>query len=145
VSKMNKAVLATLSHAVRQAMVAAAHQSPRCMHLKANGARCGSPALRDNPFCYFHDRCYNPPYEDEFPVLEDAASIQVALMQVLSGLRRGKLDPRCANSLFYGLQTAAANVRHARFRDYSRDLPVTEEALGVRRKPPSSEPTELAP
>lgn len=27
-----------------------------CRHIKANGVRCGSPALRGKPRCYFHDR-----------------------------------------------------------------------------------------
>ena len=25
-----------------------------CRHIKLNGERCGSPALRDQAFCYFH-------------------------------------------------------------------------------------------
>ncbi|HEY5212125.1 MAG TPA: hypothetical protein VIJ38_03795 [Acidobacteriaceae bacterium] len=38
-----------------------------CRHIHTNGARCGSPALRDNVFCYFHQdadrrhRSINPP------------------------------------------------------------------------------------
>ena len=26
----------------------------RCEHVKVNGTQCGSPALRDQPYCYFH-------------------------------------------------------------------------------------------
>ena len=67
----------------------------RCQHLKINGTQCGSPALRRNRFCFFHKR-----FQDErirlsadrarrgvatfiLPVLEDANSIQIALMQVM--------------------------------------------------------------
>ena len=67
----------------------------RCQHLKINGTQCGSPALRRNRFCFFHKR-----FQDErirlaadrkrrglatfvLPVLEDANSIQMALMQVM--------------------------------------------------------------
>ena len=91
----------------------AARQAPRCMHVRANGVRCGSPAMRQNAFCFFHDRLYNRPAEEQFPFLEDAASIQMAIMQVLDGLRRGKLEPRVANSLLFGLQTASANLKRA--------------------------------
>ena len=89
----------------------AARQAPRCMHVRANGVRCGSPAMRGDAFCFFHDRLYNRPAEDSFPFLEDAASIQMAIMQVLDGLRRGKLEKGVANSLLFGLQTASANLK----------------------------------
>lgn len=26
----------------------------KCEHIKTNGIRCGSPALRDENICYFH-------------------------------------------------------------------------------------------
>jgi len=91
----------------------AARQARRCMHVRANGVRCGSPAMRGDAFCFFHDRLYNRPAEDAFPFLEDAASIQMAIMQVLDGLRRGKLEKGVANSLLFGLQTASANLKHA--------------------------------
>jgi hypothetical protein len=29
---------------------------PTCQHIKKNGIRCGSPALRGRSFCYFHTR-----------------------------------------------------------------------------------------
>lgn len=90
----------------------AARQAARCIHVRANGVRCGCPAMREMPWCFFHERIHTRPYEEGFPPLEDAASIQLALMQVLDGLRRGKLEPRVANSLLFGLQTASANLKH---------------------------------
>ncbi len=27
-----------------------------CAHIKVNGIRCGSPSLRQEVFCYFHQR-----------------------------------------------------------------------------------------
>jgi hypothetical protein len=116
------------------------------MHVRANGVRCGCPAMRENAFCFFHDRLYNRPYEESFPFLEDAASIQMAIMQVLDGLRRGKLDRSVANSLFFGLQTASANLKRA--NDNLQPLPsrvitldpVVEarEAREARKGPASS-------
>ena len=29
---------------------------PRCRHLKVNGTQCGSPALMDHRFCFFHQQ-----------------------------------------------------------------------------------------
>src|SRR2546430_3002913 len=29
---------------------------PRCRHLKVNGTQCGSPALKDHRFCFFHQQ-----------------------------------------------------------------------------------------
>ncbi|HEX8814262.1 MAG TPA: hypothetical protein VF753_02065, partial [Terriglobales bacterium] len=56
----------------------------RCAKRRTNGIPCGSPALRDKPYCYFHDRnreqhidvVNGTPIEQavwaELPVLEDA-------------------------------------------------------------------------
>ena len=116
------------------AHIAQAHRSPRCVHVKANGVRCGSPAMRRSPYCYFHDRSYLEP-DATFPPLENADAVQVALMQVLNRLRRealrpGALDLRAVNSLLYGLQTAAFNARHTGFDSYS-----------VRRESVTDDPT----
>ena len=122
----------------------AARQAPRCMHVRANGVRCGSPAMRGDAHCYFHDRLYNRPAEEAFPFLEDAASIQMAIMQVLDGLRRGKLEKGVANSLLFGLQTASANLK--RVHDSLQPVPSrvitvdpVDEAHAARRKAPAPE------
>ncbi len=128
-----KATLATLASS--HAHLDQAHRSPRCLHVKSNGVRCGSPAMRRNPFCFFHDRYYNAPAEDTFPPLEDANAVQVALMQVLERLRRealrpGALDLRAVNSLLYGLQTAAFNSKRTSFDSFStRRETVTDDPL----------------
>ena len=154
-----KAVKSILREAIRQQFaepassddrLQAAREAPRCMHVRANGVRCGSPAMRENAFCYFHDRIYNRPYEQEFPPLEDAASIQLAIMQVLDGLRRGKLDRGVANSLLFGLQTASANLKRA--EDSLQPFPwkvVTQdpvdEAREARKSPaPTTRPPSAA-
>ena len=114
--------------------MAAADAAPRCRHIKTNGVRCGSPSLRSQPYCYFHDRLYNPPYEQEFPFLEDANAVQVAIMQVLDGLRRGKLDARTAGVMLYGLQTASANLK--RVHDSLQPVPsrvITEDPVDEAR------------
>ena len=135
-----KAARTILQQAIRQQLaesndrLEAAREAPRCMHVRANGVRCGSPAMRGDAFCYFHDRLYNRPAEEAFPFLEDAASIQMAIMQVLDGLRRGKLEKGVANSLLFGLQTASANLK--RVNDNLQPIPsrvITEDPVSEAR------------
>jgi hypothetical protein len=103
-------------------------QIPRCQHIKVNGTQCGSPALRRHRFCFFHKR-----YQDQrivlnsaskrraaidLPVLEDANSVQVGLMQVIRLLSSGQLDTKTGGLLLYGLQTASFNLRHTTFETH---------------------------
>jgi len=100
---------------------------PRCQHIKTNGTQCGPPALRRKRFCYFHNRWRATSINLkrasasrsasllELPVLEDAGSIQVALMQVMRLILLRQLDHKTAGLLLYGLQTASANLRRIDF------------------------------
>jgi len=100
---------------------------PRCEHLKVNGTQCGSPALRRNHFCYFHkhwqetrivlnaNRARRGRAALDLPVLEDANSIQVALMQVMRLILSGQIDPKTAGLLLYALQTASSNLSRINF------------------------------
>jgi hypothetical protein len=86
-----------------------------------NGSRCGSPALRDQKFCYFHN-CCSPVEVDVstsatvpaapffLPVLEDAPSIQLAITQVREHLLHRRLDPKKAGILLYAMQVASSNL-----------------------------------
>jgi len=106
----------------------------RCQHLKINGTQCGSPALRRNRFCFFHKR-----FQDQqikltadrarrgvatfiLPVLEDANSIQVALMQVMRLLVSQQIDHKTASLLLYALQTASTNLRMTDFKPYIHEV-----------------------
>lgn len=94
---------------------------PPCQHIKKNGSQCGSPALRDRQFCYFHDRCRPliqnvngsarfPPAPFFLPLLEDANSIQQALGKICQHLLHRGLDPKKAGQLLYALQIASTNL-----------------------------------
>jgi hypothetical protein len=48
------------------------------------------------------------------PTIEDHASIQLALIEVLHALAANQIETRRASLLLYGLQVAAQNVRHLR-------------------------------
>jgi hypothetical protein len=100
---------------------------PRCQHLKVNGTQCGSPALRRNRLCYFHkswqqtrivlnaNRARRGRAALDLPVLEDANSIQVSLMQVMRLILSGQVDPKTAGLLLYALQTASSNLSRINF------------------------------
>jgi hypothetical protein len=112
----------------------------RCEHIKVNGTQCGSPAIRKNSFCYFHRRWHEQhiifattaktvPAID-LPVLEDANSIQVAIMQVMSLILTGHIEHKNAALLLYGLQTASANLRHTHFEPYPRQVVINLATVG---------------
>jgi len=91
----------------------------KCNHIKTNGMRCGSPALRGRRFCYFHHRAHDlrqlrhqrPGYRFELPLLEDANAVQMSLQDVLSAVNEDRIDHRRAGLLLYGLSTAASNLK----------------------------------
>jgi hypothetical protein len=106
----------------------------RCQHVKVNGTQCGCPALRRNKLCYFHkrhhdervqfnlDRLKEGRQKDsrrratiDLPVLEDANSIQVSLMQIMRLIITGQIDAKTAGLLLYALQTASANLGRTTF------------------------------
>jgi hypothetical protein len=115
----------------------------QCEHIKPNGEFCGSPALHGRNYCYFHltiigrriraARSYEaamarmsdtpaansktPNIPLELPPLEDANSIQIALMQVVDAILNDRLDTKRAGLVLYALQTASSNLaRGADFR-----------------------------
>jgi len=51
----------------------------------------------------------------DLPVLEDANSIQVALMQVMRLILSGQVDAKTAGLLLYALQTASSNLSRINF------------------------------
>lgn len=129
-----------------------AHHAPRCNHIRPNGLRCGSPAMRQNPFCYFHNRYHEGLIDDTFPPLEDGNGVQVALMYVTERLRRaafagGEVNVPVVKQLLYGLQTAAYNLRHTSF-DPVLDQPLTAAPWTLDREngllPPKQPPASAA-
>jgi hypothetical protein len=103
------------------------HSIPRCQHIKVNGTQCGSPALRRNRLCYFHktwqgarialgaNRARRASAVFDLPLLEDANSIQLALMQVMRLILSGQIDGKTAGLLLYALQTASSNLARTNF------------------------------
>ena len=116
----------------------------RCQHLKVNGTQCGSPALRKQRFCYFHKDWRQKRLQINvnirreqgavtLPVLEDANSIQVALMQVMRLLLTAQIEHRTAGLLLYALQTASANLARTTFEPELPTRVVIDRATVARR------------
>lgn len=101
------------------------NEVPRCQHVKVNGTQCGSPALRRKRFCYFHDSYRETQARlmaeeskvcmANFPLLEDANSIQITVMHVVHLLGSGKIDTKVAGLMLYALQTASINMKRVSF------------------------------
>lgn len=98
----------------------------RCHHIKVNGTQCGSPALKDQRHCFFHqahrprvlrmDRNLQQSAASiTLPVLEDANSIQVVVMQVTRLLLSGQIDHKTAALTLYALQIASSNLARLSF------------------------------
>jgi hypothetical protein len=94
----------------------------RCQHIKVNGTLCGSPALNQA-------RRGGAPLAFELPILEDANSIQVALMQVMRLLLTGEIEHRTAALLLYALQTASSNLSRTEFKPRPEEVVIDKSTV----------------
>ncbi len=113
----------------------------RCQHLKVNGTQCGSPALREEQYCYFHMRWRGGSKFTEalrkremsgLPILEDANSIQVGLAEVMFHLVTQEIDHRTGALMLYALQTASANLRMTSFEPEPTRVVIDPECVEQR-------------
>jgi len=99
-----------------------------CEFIKPDGIQCGSPALRNQTHCYFHDQRrqeklrlsslrQSSPFPMGVPDLENANAIQGALTEVMRLLIADQIDNRRAGLLLYALQTASHNLRQLWYAD----------------------------
>jgi hypothetical protein len=102
-----------------------------CTHIKVTGVRCGSPALRGEEYCYFHQRMIcgvKGPHSrlSHVALLEDEEAIQVSIMEVVNSLLSGTIELKRGELVLRALNTAVRNSRRARFEnvgDMIRELP----------------------
>jgi len=98
----------------------AANASLRCQHIRMNGARCGSPALTGGSLCRLHQHALRPKRTDyRLPFVEDAASAQLALNQILRALQDKAWDLKTCALMLYDLQIACSNLKRL-----GEDMPV---------------------
>jgi hypothetical protein len=99
-----------------------------CTHIKVNGIRCGSPSLRGEVFCYFHQRMIRgvrtPPKSRLHPManFESPEAIQASLMEVVNALVRNHIDVARARLILRALSIAARNATKVRFDCFESDM-----------------------
>jgi hypothetical protein len=87
-----------------------------------SAAESGAPDLNET----WESGC--PPLE--LPAVEDSASIQLALIEVLQAFAANQLDPKRAGLLLYGLQVAAANAKNVHIHANNiRSISYTKEGI----------------
>ena len=102
---------------------------PICFHIKPDGTRCGTPAIRNHSYCYHHTTLRKlvpktnifgliqkgmtgEPYESfELPYLDTGEAIQIGFMQLIHGMSTGLIDGRRGRIMLSALYGAAANLR----------------------------------
>ena len=104
--------------------------APRCQFTRDDGTACGSPALKNRAFCYFHGRTPDGRKRKtsgtakampcQVSSLSDDDAIRVAAMNVCRGLADKTLDSKLAGTLLYGLQIASAALRRSRSAEANR-------------------------
>ena len=130
---------------------------PLCDHVFSTGRCCGSPALKDSNFCYWHhtararraSRPAPPPEQPTnsnilMPLVEDADSLMVSLQEVLHAIAENRIDRARAGLLLYGIQTSAMILPHISNRRGDRfvlTMPDGGEDLAV----PTPTENEAAP
>jgi hypothetical protein len=127
----------------------AIHPNARaCTHIKVNGHRCGSPSLRGEVFCYFHQRMIRgvriPPKSRIHPMamLEDQESIQASLMEIINALVRNQIDVARARLVLRALAIAARHANRAHFGWSKEDM--VKEIPEYPAAPPSTGPFGIA-
>jgi len=99
-----------------------------CTHIKVTGHPCGSPALRGERFCYFHQRMIHgvptPPRSRIHPMalIENEEGIQAALMETINAIARNTIDLKRAALILRALAIATHNARRVRFDRHESEM-----------------------
>ena len=115
-----------------------------CTHIKVNGVRCGSPSLRGEVFCYFHQRMIRgvrtPPKSRLHPIalIENEEGIQASLMEVIDSLVRNTIDFRRAQLILRALHIAARNSPRVHFGVFKSEM--VHEVPDYPAAPPAVKP-----
>src|SRR5262244_953132 len=92
---------------------------PTCNHIHDDGRACGSTALHDQEYCYFHDRLRQRPRRRQVDgklelnifELESIESIKIATTHVMQALADDLIDSRKANALYRGIALMLSALR----------------------------------
>ena len=100
-----------------------------CQHARLNNAPCGQPALRGRKFCRFHDTDRIKAADYSIPMVEDALSLQLAIMQVIRALHDRAMDSKTAALTLYALQIASGNLKRFTAEQSPTSIPPQEASL----------------
>ena len=105
----------------------------RCTHIQVTGHRCGSPALKQEYFCYFHTRMIKGVQTrvdsqiHPIALIDNAEAIQAAIMHMIDAVLKGTIDNKRAALVLKALYIAVRNSRnvyfHIRQDDMVREVP----------------------
>jgi hypothetical protein len=93
----------------------------RCTHIQVTGHRCGSPALKQEYFCYFHTRMIKGVQTrvdsqiHPIALIENAEAIQAAIMHMIDAVLKGAIDNKRASLVLQALYIAVRNSRNVYF------------------------------
>ncbi len=94
-----------------------------CDHLKEDGVLCGSPALRGQKLCYFHQRDHKRSQYaagairradvlgPRLPPMKSIPQIQAALYEIITALAADRVPLQRAGARLFDLQRAGATLR----------------------------------
>lgn len=111
-----------------------------CRHIKTNGLKCKSPALRGMPYCYFHARLHRAskgPKPLKIKALETSKDVQTALAKVLARLSNSPRGARETELYLWALQIALQTI--------SSSQPVRKEGTKVSLLKPELPANSSAP
>ena len=126
-----------------------------CTHIHVTGTRCGSPTLRGESFCYFHQHAHRgvrrPPHSRLHPValIENQDAIQASLMEIINALLRNNIDVKRAELILRALHIAVKNtVRHtplASKKEMIREIPTYAEPAITNVEPATPDGDDAEP
>jgi hypothetical protein len=95
-----------------------------CRHIFTDGRRCGSPALNQQNFCYYHYAHRTPVLANQrrrqrasgfdltnLDGLDNPTAVQLSLSEVIARIAANTIDLKRAGLLIYALQVAGQNLR----------------------------------
>lgn len=118
----------------------------KCRHIKPNGLRCDSPALKQAHFCYFHSKIHTVGAEPNLkygpmllPAPEGSAAIMLSIAKINDALLSGRIDTKRAGLLLYSMQIAS---QHLESHDPS-DVDQTIETMTIAPNGDELAPEEI--
>jgi hypothetical protein len=127
----------------------------QCTHVRLNGYRCGSVAMRGRHLCYFHARMRRrakggvDAAVPQILLLEDAESIQASLMQLVDLLLAEQVDAARARVIVSALTLASRNVKNLSIDDTlqvgNNDFDRDRARVTPKEEPETEDETEKLP